>query len=63
MVDGTDFVWSDAIGICGFCNGSCRENGCGAGMCVSDVHTRSRVAWHTVHKTCEPVLRGEFSGC
>ena len=50
MVDGRTSFGRMQLEFVGSGNGSCRKNGCGAGMCVSDVHTGSRVAWHTVHK-------------
>ena len=60
-VDGTDFVWSDATGICGLWDGSCQKKRCGAGMEVK-IFTQA-LGWHTVHKQCEPVLGEECSGC
>ena len=60
----TGFEWADVEGICGFWDGSCRANGCGAGMWVKCLHMLSV----TIRKTCEPVLGAnsldaEICGC
>ena len=64
--DETDVTCSQMTRICGFRNGSFRNNVYGTGM-WNNIFTPT-LGWYTLHKRCERVLDGnsleaEISGC
>ena len=58
--------WSEVKGICGFWDGSCNDNICGAGVIV--LLFSPKTGWITIQKKCRPApgtysLDAEFGGC